>query len=926
MPAQLPLPQVAESGTLAVLLSLALFVGLTTLGRTRMLPVPDQTRWWQPGGVVAESLLRGTAGTLFGGGTPAWQRLGLALVALFCFLAWRRYARNMMVYRPGPIDVREFEIGFLPGEEPDRAGRTRDAVGGAAADGGDAAVDGSCEALRGRGTYLRSRFCRQLAETGVYPPYAGPSNPPPQGFFDVLADNQNQSNLPIFVTTSLARLWPTRGFQVKGTLQVRRQEPRYGLSVTVTSFAGPGGSASATTTEWGRSWEDATCRAAYWAMAKILPATRLADTAPWRSWRGRDMPAELFETYSEAKKRHDDRKLDEALFFYREALRLDPFNIDIRLMVASVQEDMGLFLDALQTYQGALAVVELDGRYTGALWSRKRDRWRHWVRYTWSTVRLVRRHPEWLKLRFQYARALGFSERVVTELFTKEPIGTRRRHVRDQTRERLCAALAERYWPAVLSCANPPDHDQAKSEVRQRLSTPEGARLLLRLAAWQEFQRLYEDLPVALLVPGAGRDATRRQVRLMRDVWIPLRVAESLRNDRGAAAVQAIARDQLDAVGCLSTWWIGWRRLRARQGLAVGWPTDPDLLEQAVRRAQRRWNPLVRLRYLDYYGAAVCYAHALCGHPKWTYRRSDQERGICLPETQPGAEAEALTFLAVQNLRASLIGTQSGTAGRLAVQSDTNSGVASRLRTWIASSDPDLERLRNEPQFRFFQQDVYQPMKPITLLPEDVTEVRIVAYTKKLLCEGARLLERKWHQRRFDGPPTFLHEVLGWIRVDAETWTVVAELVQDRARFWEHRARFSRAVTEAVELIRTADHHFPPPVPPYEDLVLPRVERIPDDEPDPTRKVDRLVREWVEEIDYRLKVLGSLLAESAIRVSDASDKLTRTADVEDRRFEPKYFAALCMERAQLWQQVIEILDGTDLAIESIVPEEEQTEP
>ncbi|MCI4064553.1 hypothetical protein MRQ36_19015 [Micromonospora sp. R77] len=901
-PSQLPVPHPAPSLILALLSSALLLVALGAFGRATGLPAGEEPAvWWRRLWAVLQWVLHGLANTVLGGPAPRrWAQLGVLILAGCTFFLWRHWRQHWYVYRPGPVNVRTFE--------------------------------NAADTDKGRGVYLRSRFCRQLAETSVYPPYSGPADPPPQGFFDVLAKEQGDlTNAASFLPRVLAALWPKQAYQISGTLQCRNVEPRHGLSVTVTSFLGRTG--SATTTCWGHSWEDATCRAAYWAMAKLVPVTRLAKTPPWRKWRGRDMPAELFEAYNEAKKRHDDLKLDDALWWYREALRLDPFNLDIRLMVGSVQEDLGLFLDALQTYQGALAVGQLEARYTGALWSRKRRRLRPPWRFTGTTVGQLRRHPEWIKLRFQYARTLGYAERVMAQWFPRNPgteayANTPYHWQSRQNRERLCAALAERYWPAVLTCTHAGTRDEAKQLVRQMLRHRSSAPVVLHLAAWQEFHRLYEDLTIARFVPGAAAGFDRRLVRLMRDVWAPLRLMRALHDARHGGPQDAPERSRLElpAVGCLSDWWIWWRRRKADRALGIGWPASAMLLGDAIFAVQRRRNPLTRLSYLDYYHAGCLYAFALQGYPVKAGTGPPDDRAPAGTSAPVNRAAETLTYRAVENLRQALMCTESGRAGRITVQSDTQAGTASRLRTWIATSDPDLARLRNRAEFRFFQQDAYQPLKPVPLRPEDVSEVRVVAYAKNLLCEGARLLERHWHRRRLDRhPPRYLHDLVLWLRLDDHTWEVLGRIALDGARYWADRAEFSRLVTRTVDLQRTTDHRFPPPVSVYDDLLLDEVEKLTDDEIGLPHLVDAAVERQVQRIDRCLARLVQL-ARAAKVTAHRSDQLLRQLDVDDVELSPEDHAWICMARAALWQQVIELLDDTDLVVDTVAPEDEQTEP
>jgi hypothetical protein len=92
-------------------------------------------------------------------------------------------------------------------------------------------------------------------------------------------------------------------------------------------------------------------------MAHILPRTNRCD-APWASWRGFVMPTELLEVYEAAVSFEEQRRYDQALAHYFEAIERDPMNLALRLHVGHLQEKLGLYIDALSTYEGMLAVAE----------------------------------------------------------------------------------------------------------------------------------------------------------------------------------------------------------------------------------------------------------------------------------------------------------------------------------------------------------------------------------------------------------------------------------------------------------------------------------------------------------------------------------------------------------------------------------------
>ncbi|MFW3464683.1 hypothetical protein ACN24K_32135 [Streptomyces microflavus] len=246
-------------------------------------------------------------------------RLGCLLLLILLFVALRRWMLMYYAHKPGAVDVKKL-VSSAPGME---------------------------QQLEGLSAQLR----KQLSETNLYPPTALPAEAPADNFLDLLGDVDLE---PKKLGTSLLRLFsrlrPKIAYTVRGVLRLREQEPGFGI--TVTSYAIRG---SRTESIWSRSWEDAIQEAGYWAVAGHpgRPASPLAGVV-------RPGPAaELFAAYQQARELSGQRKFDDALESYYEALRFDPTNLYLRTQIAGIQEQLWLHLDALETYYGAL---RLDGR------------------------------------------------------------------------------------------------------------------------------------------------------------------------------------------------------------------------------------------------------------------------------------------------------------------------------------------------------------------------------------------------------------------------------------------------------------------------------------------------------------------------------------------------------------------------------------
>ncbi|GIG97342.1 tetratricopeptide repeat protein [Plantactinospora mayteni] len=920
-PAALPLPRTGRALGWQLLSTLALLAALVWIGRAHLRAGRPDTWLLGP--------LDGLAIALGGDGPhPLRQRLGLLLLALICFAAWRHRRRVRLAYRPGPVDVHEFTDAT-----PDRSAPVDD---------------------------LKSQFCQRLSETHIYPPYAGPADPPPETFLDVASGVDPRSGNPLVILLQmLPRLWPRIGYRVTGVLQVRAQAPCYGVSATVTSFLG--GGRSAMTTQWGGTWEEATRRTAYWVLATILPVTRLGRAAPWRNWCGRELPAALFAAYNKGKELQDRRQFDEALRYYGEALRLDPFNADLRVMVASVQEEMGLFLDALDTYQSALVLREQGGWYDDHIWTTRADRLRDLPRHLLGTLRYLRRRPDSIRLRYQYACTLAYTERTVHQWFKQDGVGDREK-VRRQMRQRLEKAFVDRYWPVVVTFADAPGEPSAKEWLRRVLrECPEATRVVFQVAAAQELYRLREDTVLAWFVRATRSEVTHSALLLLRDVWAPLRLAKAWHDwaatgwrpvhrpgvvrladptgDGGDGGGPVAPVGPFDDGGCLAGWWRRGPRRRA-QALSREWPCGGVLLDRAIRRAQRRRWPRHPLRSFDFYNAACTYAFALKGYfperersapaylsaagralwrgrrliadalplaypPRWHRRPATPTGPLATgptPHPLPPPVAP-LVARAVEQLRAALACTESGVA-------------ADRLRRWILSSEPDLAPLRRLQDFGYFEEEVYPSLKVVLPRPDKVINSRMSAYAKELLCQGAVLLEQTWHDRALPPQTADPHQLIRWLDLDAETWDTLCRIALDHARYWRDRAEFIRLLREAVDPIRIAEARFPPAIPRYDDLCLAGADRLVGDGSRTEENIERLARHNIALVDRRLNAIYQTVAEHA---GDGSLRARRRMAELDYKGEPlrgDEAQGICTRQAGRWHQVAERMRETGPVVDT----------
>ena len=66
--------------------------------------------------------------------------------------------------------------------------------------------------------------------------------------------------------------------------------------------------------------------------------------------------------YVRAQRLSANGRYDEALWHYYRALREDPTNFDLRVQIGLLQEQLGLWLDALETYWAIITVNDKRGR------------------------------------------------------------------------------------------------------------------------------------------------------------------------------------------------------------------------------------------------------------------------------------------------------------------------------------------------------------------------------------------------------------------------------------------------------------------------------------------------------------------------------------------------------------------------------------
>lgn len=693
-------------------------------------------------------------------GAPLGIRLACLALLIASFWALRRALLASNGYQPGPVDVQRLI---------------------------DATPEG---ASKPRIEDLTARFRKHLSETDLYPPTALPAELPAENFLDLLGDvNLESGKLGTSLLNLFSRLRPRVAYRVSGVLQgnPHDQNRSCGVTVTVTAFTTRGSRAH---TVWESTWEEAVHEAGCWVMATILPVTRACKRPPWQAWQGRTLPPELFAAYQKGRKLSRERKFDEALHQFYKAVRWDPTNLYLRTQIAVVQEKLGLYLDALETYHGALTLGRLntdeeDTRLWVAPWALRR------FTYLWHW----RQRPGILQARHRYAVVLGTPERT-TRQWCHEPdeeTHNRRANVRDQIREALTPIIAERYWPSAVEIifdSQQSDYEKsAKEWIAEQLKekNEKFVGLIFQLACQQEIRRLSQDYTIASFYPGIRAEKniiTRSALRVNRDVWAPLKLAKSVKL---ASISSSISKWRppggstflLPKVVGARDW------LRGGYHAYVKWPAStmewaPADLEKRIKRAR---TPFIRERHehwQDHYNAACVYAVAM---------------------EAPDIDSDKLARLAYGELENAVRGAESGSV--------------TLERSWLLSEDPDLTQLRAEDQVPYlarFERAAYPQSTPNRRRFDDPRPIHVemAISNSQLLTRISALMELTWH-RRNSLNLVEVHDAIKWFEDEKCIWECIRRVADGQARNWPDRERLLQTVQAIADPSLVAE--LPPECP-----------------------------------------------------------------------------------------------------------------
>ncbi|WP_148666587.1 hypothetical protein [Streptomyces sp. MOE7] len=798
-------------------------------------------------------------------GAPLSIRIACLVMLIFFFWALRKALLASSAFRPGPIDVQHLIDGTPEGKSKPRV------------------------------EDLTARFRKHLSETDLYPPATLPAEPATESFLDLLGDvNLESGKLGTSLLNLFSRLRPKVAYRVSGVLQQETLDRKRccGVTVTLTAFATRGSCAH---TVWESTWEDAVYEAGCWVMATILPITRASKRPPWQAWQGRTLPPELFAAYQKGRELSRQRKFDEALHQFYKAERWDPTNLFLRTQAAEVQEKLGLHLEALETYHGALTLGRLNAeeentRLWVAPWALRR------FTYLWHW----RQRPGVLQARYRYITNLGTSERIAADWCNDHDYEIDGGHAdaRDEIRQALTPAFAERYWPAVVEIKDGDrffykdgdrffySEEEAQKWVREQLSdnrkgNKNNVRLIFQLASLQEMRRFAQDYAFAGLYPRLRADKkmlTRPALRINRDIWAPLRLAWVCGDHAGldwrmpnwspmGGAVLLMpevesARDWLKGYRAYVTWPVN----------TMPWP--PEGLEKRVKKARTLFIRERHRYWQDHYNAACVYAVAM---------------------RAPGEGRDKLAQLAYRELEGAVRGAESG--------------FVMLKRSWLFDDDPDLAQLRQKdqaPRLARLERDVYPHSSPNRRHFEDPRPIRVemAIGNSQLLKDLASVMEQTWHHRSSRNPVD-IHEAIKWFEDEKSTWECVARVTRSQAHNWPDRERLLQKIQGIADPALLVE--IPARVPEFSEV-------LDDDEEwgEPAKASRRITG-----LEDRLKLVGALVelgdGTSPIKCSKEWLNSAKEADAAGvKRYWRPTVQRVCAGYAATWQTLRDLVVPDEL--------------
>ena len=731
---------------------------------------------------------------------------------------------------------------------------------------------------------LTESFRNRLVRSHLHSPEPVPAVAEQRDFLDVLtATNIDPANPFSTITGLLSAARPTHAYEVKGALSTRNGDDKpCGVTVRLERLPGKAGPGI---TVWDVDWESAITRAADHIAASILPRTR-SCSSPWTAWRGYHLPPDLFNRYERAVELEEERRFDEALDYYYEALRRDPMNLGLRLQIGQLQEKLALFMDALATYDAMLAVVRPgrdgrgpfveDGDETKlhapdlALTSRTRQ-----DRLGRFYSRRERRSRERILLIARYRRAILLGGAELPRQWCKPPRDpkalTKREEQRAALRERMGPSLKELFEEALES-ADVEWACRAGNEGVVTLHKPLQSRAgdLLSHGEKHVERRGRDELRAVLDLSGQG-DHLKELEELC--VFASIHELAELRGrvphrlpfqERPPFTRDVVQLSRL----CLRL------RLRRVQGPGDAPSAEHEALSgKGLTDSVREIEGVTSFkRWQEHYNAACVYA---------------------LPLLPGNGELDSTT-------RDELVRAALSRLER-AIECADSGFVASR-RDWLLSDDPDLDGLRTSAEFKRFEAAYFPSARRTRERPAGLNAWELSRYTLDLLSGTATCFAEAWDKRKCAlEDETEIRSLADWCEVERKAWQHVGDVARNH-QHWRTRVKL---LEFARRLGGRSD--FDPP-----HVAFPRFAELDDPRGSETGP-------WVEHNDERLAVLAKTIAEGSAKarstplIEDLALREIALGKVDGRgkTLRRPHVRALCEAHSDLWKAFAKSVEGVD---------------
>ncbi|MET7494116.1 hypothetical protein [Streptomyces sp900116325] len=720
---------------------------------------------------------------------------------------------------------------------------------------------------------LTTDFREALAEVCLEAPSPIPGGSQQIDFVEVLGSaNVDHGSAPVSLASTLGRLLSaihvTYSYQVNGSLY---QSQKSGCSVTLQVIVLPKWvSQSITCTE--RNFEDAIKRAAYEVCAFILPLTKLVEKPPWAAWHSVAIPYGLFSDVQEAQKYKLSRRYDEALGKYFDAVKQDPHNPFIRLEVGFIQEQLGMYLDALMTYE---RVIKL---------GLNKDLERlAWIKGIPTYFRKKGTHKSWwraalLTARYRQTILLGMGERLTKDWCS---VGQAERSKRAGELQRLRGQVHKILMPHKSDFqAYLWDHDGdgGGAEILRtedvKISNREDKYLLQELFQFvgqinaQKLCSAYRFRKV----PGGAVSRVALHLAL---VWAPARRSwtRRIRREMGDGELAELKYPRAYGQSCFAKM----KKSSSQVLLKVmhrewKWPLSARHIHREIRIAWLRSVPLRRSPWHDFYYSACIFAIGLLPLERDMPDRSKE-----------GDHLRNLTEEAIKYLD-------------MACQHADSSSIAS-MRSWIVAEDPDLVGLRTRPEFLDWEDEHFPVKNPMRICPIEAHDLEMIRYQHDLVKKVATLMVGIWEGRKEDlsSSPHADAVFERWSKEEHAIWGMARDFLADR-HHWQTRFDFIKTVQDFA---RDNSREFKHACPNYgEDpvMLLAKAHHRYQGSGNLRAEFLHIVSTAHESRIRRMDDLANLLSDDGQLKSWIGFPSRRPSDAE-------YMSRLCFERAHRWKEL-----------------------